>query len=905
MVFRILLSLLCGIGITACILQHDESIKTLVSQYCTPLLEQAIGSSVQFHIKKLNIFALTVDIENLTARSTDSNDWHWHCKQIRMRFSLLELIYNNAVGMHLYLEGIDAQCALHDTHLDIIPHIAFLLSDSTFNIPLSLKSIIFHRATLHAYDKEKNNRLRLAWDSVHKWLHDRFQSTFYITNGICIFNDTDYCADCMGTVELVSSYTGHEKFRCTTDLRWSMPQLPSESNIWFCTGNFINNYGIWHIRNINDSCIINPCILDTSNNDYTITAHANIPIQYYPALFYNKKPVAHLEGESALNLAIHIGQEISADSTIHLSPTYYNENSICTSGILNAQYNNGIMDGEIDYHHNNAHVQGLCTWDTHTTSGSVHLTAASPISLHPWFPLVLQSEKSSADISYNPDDMLYSEYHLIGKQKDNTHTIDGMFLFDNSTASVYGKLDDYAYQATALLNPFAKIKDIQITKNGKSLCACTGYAPDYEHFKSIIDIALIKPLVESYSLYEIQGAGNITLFGNMQPEKIALKAHLENATIRIPHIYNVINGFDIIGSLDFAQHLLSIHACHCNLYEGCCTSKKAIIRYDEEWNPFYTSIPLTLNNCLININKDLFTNISGNVLFTHKPSDCASITGSLSLTRSHLTENLFSGELHERLMKNTASTIAPHGIDPKIDIKIDTQQPIRIRTSFLEGQALGNIHFSGSLHEPAAIGSIKLTSGSLSFPYKPLYINKGSIIVNPQQLDDPFIELIAKNKIKRYLVTLTVTGSLKNHQIHLESSPTLRDEQIIALLFAGSEEESLSSIAPALVLHNVKNLIFGEHSSSVFHKYFSKALKPLKYVHFVPSFTDQTGRGGLRGTIEVDINDRWRAVIQRNFNLFEDTRFELEYIVSDDISLKGIRDEHRDVSGEVEMRWKF
>jgi hypothetical protein len=73
----------------------------------------------------------------------------------------------------------------------------------------------------------------------------------------------------------------------------------------------------------------------------------------------------------------------------------------------------------------------------------------------------------------------------------------------------------------------------------------------------------------------------------------------------------------------------------------------------------------------------------------------------------------------------------------------------------------------------------------------------------------------------------------------------------------------------------------------------------------VPSFIDQSGRGGLRGAIEIDISDRWRAVIQKNFSLTEDTRFELEYLLSDDISVRATRDIRRDLIGEVEMRYKF
>ena len=80
---------------------------------------------------------------------------------------------------------------------------------------------------------------------------------------------------------------------------------------------------------------------------------------------------------------------------------------------------------------------------------------------------------------------------------------------------------------------------------------------------------------------------------------------------------------------------------------------------------------------------------------------------------------------------------------------------------------------------------------------------------------------------------------------------------------------------------------------------------PLKHVHLVPSFSDQTGRAGLRGAIEIDIGERWHALIQKNFSLSEDIRFEAEYAVSDELTVRGFRDEHRDIGAEVEFRWKF
>ncbi|MCK5632119.1 hypothetical protein KAH94_00040, partial [bacterium] len=130
--------------------------------------------------------------------------------------------------------------------------------------------------------------------------------------------------------------------------------------------------------------------------------------------------------------------------------------------------------------------------------------------------------------------------------------------------------------------------------------------------------------------------------------------------------------------------------------------------------------------------------------------------------------------------------------------------------------------------------------------------------------------------------------------------------QILSLLLAGSEQDSLNILMTALFMQNMKGLIFGsDHSPTGVRSMFAKFFKPFERIHLVPSFTDQTGRGGLRGALEIDVSERWRAMIQKNFSLTEDTKVEVEYLLSDDVSLRGVRDERGDISAEVEMRWKF
>ena len=366
-----------------------------------------------------------------------------------------------------------------------------------------------------------------------------------------------------------------------------------------------------------------------------------------------------------------------------------------------------------------------------------------------------------------------------------------------------------------------------------------------------------------------------------------------------------VTGFDSMVSLDPVRRALMINYAHVQLYEGSVLSRCATALFDDSWQLCYVQVPLVVDNCLFNVRKDLFGVVSGNLLVTKHADELPHVDGTVLLDKTQLTEKLFSGVLHDAASMPTQGLSTPSSLDATCDLKLATYNPIRVNTPFLDAEARMNMHIQGHVVEPSIAGTVSFGSGTLIFPYRPLNIIKANITLSPGAMTDPLIEIVAKNRIKKYMISLHVAGSLQNHQIVLSSNPPLSNEQIIGLLLIGSEEESLGNMVPALVMQNIKPLIFKSNKTKFLEKYFNVILKPLQYIHFVPSFGDQSGRGGLRGKIEIDLNDRWRAMIQNNFNLSEDTRFEVEYMLSDDVSLKAGRDEHRDVTAEIEMRWKF
>ena len=225
-----------------------------------------------------------------------------------------------------------------------------------------------------------------------------------------------------------------------------------------------------------------------------------------------------------------------------------------------------------------------------------------------------------------------------------------------------------------------------------------------------------------------------------------------------------------------------------------------------------------------------------------------------------------------------------HLISSSLDVSCATEDPFIIDTVHLKMDAHAKLLCSGTITQPKITGCITAHGGGeLRFPYKSLYISHGRIIFSGGGVHDAILEVHAKNSIKNYSVSLNVAGPMKHYYFSLDATPYLAQSQIFSLLFFGSPQENLTILLPSFIKIKLGSL----------------------YVQVMPGFADKTSRGGIRGAIEIAVNNRLRALIQKNFTLSEDTRFELEYAVTDTVTIRGIRDERRDIGAEIEMRLKF
>jgi hypothetical protein len=445
---------------------------------------------------------------------------------------------------------------------------------------------------------------------------------------------------------------------------------------------------------------------------------------------------------------------------------------------------------------------------------------------------------------------------------------------------------------------------------------------------------LARSLLNGIAGVDVQGQGSIQLSARSDGQTAQLQLGLKDGMIRMGHTYNFINNFQATLTADYQARTLILHNLLCGLQTGSLSCERATVQFDQAKNIAFIHAPFVFDRCLFNMQKNLFAMISGSCLFEKRGDNLAHLKSAIIIDRAHAKDAAFLSSVYTACSTGISAFSQAHNqahaaqatqaqpgtqavqpaaaqaggqaaSDMSLDVTLETKEPIVLDTPLLKADIGVHLTVGGTVLNPRVEGDVIVNSGSLTFPYKPLQITKGLVRFDPDNLFNPTVELKAKNKIKKHEVTLYAHGTLQDHHVLLDASPALTEEQIVSLLLVGSPEESLSAVVPALIIQNLKVALLGSGTGSSFlDSYFKQSRMPFS-VHLVPSFTDQTGRGGLRGGLEFLVNDRWRALIQKNFSLTEDTRFELEYSFSDDVAVRAIRDERRDLGGELEMRWKF
>lgn len=515
------------------------------------------------------------------------------------------------------------------------------------------------------------------------------------------------------------------------------------------------------------------------------------------------------------------------------------------------------------------------------------------------------------DMVYESSGSIHGQYQIkvINQLLQKTDTLQGSFKCKDGRVEFLGTLNDLSYNGSFKLLPEYTFESFSATRNNNLVIDLSTDPQDPLYVVGSVDFSVIHDFIPEPFKMSFSQEGSLILRGYLKDGICGATVQTHYAHIRVPYIYNVIQNVTATCEFHLHEKNLVFRDIDVEWYEGKISCSQANVYFDKNFNWDFAHAPLMFHDVMLSWNKGVYGLVSGRILL-HKicQSEPLRVEGQLMVQKAELKENIFSPEFQDIVSGIAAAPSCTHmNMQPYIDVSLFTQDPLKISTSFLTAQALVDVRVQGLLYKTDLSGSIKLLSGLFNFPFKSLEIVEGKILfLSEQSLFDPVIDFVAKGKLKRYGVTLKAWGSALDPHVQFESSPYLSEEQIVSLLLLGVEDQSLSLLVPAFLTQRLKDLIFGPAISNVKLKsVFDRLLQYLKYVRFIPQFTNQTGRGGVRGIFEVDATEHLQGKIDTNFAHLEDTKFDIDYAATDDVTLQLQKDGPSTYGGQVEFRWKF
>lgn len=904
------LALLIGASIALVVVQRDERVKTAFEHKIKAFFHESCDGDFDGTIREFNLLWPSIVFDHVVVTPRDgSRQWAWYCQQMTVQFSWLSFLMTGALALQFSLSDYTMDSLVEKGQMVIMPHLIKLLLPPASPIPLYLKDLAIRNGTIQLTDAYTDSHIQASFHGDMRRIGDRFRMTLYSHDGHGYVASRDCLEHMNGTLLIECGYqqNGDPWVALTSNIKFNLPQL-GDASTCFLLGSWDHDHGTFSVYNTDRTLVIDPIAVG-SDQRFACTVKA--------PLFYLQRLVPALSSVEAVNgscivtvtgdarapyasLKADVAIEQCSYKNITLPLIRFAIDSMPEHAALSAWQ--GCLNLTLA---TDSVLSGSWSWHEHG-GGSYALTNPNQVTVPVGRYWVVKPNALSCTASVTPGGAVQAAYACTVEHTKMGSQISSAGMFEKQGDRITGKgtWGSLSYDISCVLDPFILERFSIKEAEAEHVVLTTTGVGDQAVLESRISYPWFRSLLPDRLKQELAGEGTLVLSARGQGSNWLGTLSLEQGIIKVPQLYNFITALHAAVCINPYDRRMEINDFYCTLHRGALSSKHMTLCLDDRYNLNHVSAPLVIDAMFISWQKDLFALISGVLDITKHGAQPWYVRGTIIADKAQLKGNLFSSDMQRSLLLLPEKPVAQEAVIEG-DLRLMSREPLVVRTPFLDVRASFDIALKKSLHAPQVSGSIDVLSGVLKFPYKPLTITTGKMYLMPQQLFDPLIELTAKNKIKRHDILMQVTGSLQDPHISFQATPPLTEEQIIALLLAGSEQGSLHLAMPSLIMNNVQSLIFGSSSESPVNSYLGNMFKPLRAVRIVPSFVEETGRGGLRGAVEIEVNDQLNAVIEKNFSLSEDTKFTIDYSLSDEVSVRGIKDERGDLGGEMELRWKF
>lgn len=903
---KILLGCLLGCIILLFYASRSQVVRQEIKKSVQETFKNEYDCDWDGEVELIDLLTLNIKFNNVSIFPCNRADgWSLYAHKFYINASLLEFILHRRFACHGYFE----QAIVYEKQVSDKSHFLQVLSKifmSNVSTDVSFDYITIKQSQLILEDNSGDVHGSYSYNCQMSYERDGLHTKLYLLDGNLVYKDAVIFENMFGNfVSIVPYNNDMQDIYARVDCRLFIPAM-GEKGACFLVGDLYRARGAFVVSNEDQSFIIEPLKITLEEHAIPMMCSVTMESEIVQLLLAQSVIDNDITGNVTLSAKGNLLDFAAGlQGTLQLQKIAYKNNILLDRASINFQK-------EIDGYSTKLFVNDVQwfagTWTPVEDSWHVNLVNVSQ--LQPWWNRYWTMPIGKGSITGVIHPALYQaelnyDVQLHSAKLDAVANSKGLCTINREELNCTGSFLDTQYVCAVTLQPVPHLVKLNLFSDDETLIDFHEHQDPSSGTVGFIGFNFIKNLLPDQYKSSFSQPGKFDVTGNLQQGGYHAHITTDNAHIRIPSLYNVVKQFKATTEFNVIGRSVIIDNMVASLYEGIVRCDHAVAIFDNQAQSSFLYVPLFLDNVLMSWSKGIFGIVSGRLFLSQQAQQVPELQGNLIVDKAQLKGNIFSKEFQEQLIGAVGSS---QGMDANctLDITIETKEPVTVETSFLQAMVHLDLHVGNTMKQPEIEGSIDIASGELKFPYKSLFITHGQILIMPKNSIEPTIEFIAKGKIKRYEITMRATGTMMDQQIHFESSPYLTEEQIISLLLVGSQDSSLSVVMPAVFMQKLHEIVFGPAmSKSKLDVMFNRLLQSFKNVRIFPQFTNQTGRGGVRGVIEVDATDRLHGRIDSNLMQLEDTIFEADYLLTDDVTVRAIKDGPSTYGGEVEMRWKF
>lgn len=315
-------------------------------------------------------------------------------------------------------------------------------------------------------------------------------------------------------------------------------------------------------------------------------------------------------------------------------------------------------------------------------------------------------------------------------------------------------------------------------------------------------------------------------------------------------------------------------------------------------------VEAALRSITASVTGDFDVNFGGELLLKGTP-ESQIVSGDIKINRAKYRERVEWKSLLLRTKKAERHRGEPaEYAKAELNIRLTGKDNIYVDNNVARAALSVDMLLRGTIGRPVILGRLETKDGTVYFRNNEFRIIHASADFADPNRFNPVIQISAETVIQSYKIKMNVEGQMDHFNMSLSSDPVLKEMDILALLTVGRTQEGIRGLEGGIGAGEATSFVTGKMQDVIEERL--RTITGFDRFQIDPYVSKNTGTVEPRLTVSKRLmGEKMFVTYSSSVGSTEEQVIKLEYFLSRNMSLVGVRDERGILGGDVRFRFEF